>query len=179
MTSRLVSRILSFIPRHLSQPRRFIQRGHQVVISSFQRPTTRIHSVFWNHVFKPHVVIIPSVLLGGIALKNVSNELPDNSIKFLKAVKFGTVQEVAAMLAAGVNPDSRHPLGWTALHVAAVNGRADVVEALLKAGANPNAPGEQHKKFFYFPSTILLLPFQRSTPTFTTLRERRKFIPWK
>ncbi|KAI5712785.1 hypothetical protein M8J76_010766 [Diaphorina citri] len=32
----------------------------------------------------------------------------------------------------------RHPLGWTPLHVAAINGKVDNVRVLLEAGANPN-----------------------------------------
>ena len=36
----------------------------------------------------------------------------------------------------------RHPLGWGALHVAAINGRREVVRALIQAGADPNLPEE-------------------------------------
>lgn len=35
--------------------------------------------------------------------------------------------------------DKRHFLGWTALHVAAVNGRVDMIRLLLESGADLNA----------------------------------------
>lgn len=34
--------------------------------------------------------------------------------------------------------NTRHKLGWTALMVAAVNGKAETCKVLLKAGADPN-----------------------------------------
>lgn len=37
-----------------------------------------------------------------------------------------------------IDLNSKHPLGWTALHVAVINGRNDVVKELLKNGADPN-----------------------------------------
>ncbi|CAL4077482.1 unnamed protein product, partial [Meganyctiphanes norvegica] len=38
----------------------------------------------------------------------------------------------------GVDIACRHPYGWTALHVAAINGRANVVKWLLQNGIDPN-----------------------------------------
>ncbi|KAJ8946692.1 hypothetical protein NQ318_006949 [Aromia moschata] len=40
----------------------------------------------------------------------------------------------------GIDVNKRHPLGWTALLVAAANEQYEVIELLLKAGADPNAP---------------------------------------
>lgn len=37
-----------------------------------------------------------------------------------------------------INPNLRHQLGWTALMVAAVNGKSDVCKTLIQAGADPN-----------------------------------------
>ena len=61
--------------------------------------------------------------------------------KILKAAKRGDAAAVEQLLSAkGADVDARHHLGWSALHVAAVNGRSDVVRALVKAGADPNLP---------------------------------------
>ena len=38
-----------------------------------------------------------------------------------------------------VDPNERHAFGWTALHVAAVGGQYEAVEALLARGADPDA----------------------------------------
>ncbi|KAK3789000.1 hypothetical protein RRG08_039608 [Elysia crispata] len=57
---------------------------------------------------------------------------------FLTACKLGVTSEVARLLKLGAKVDSRHELGWSALHVAAVNKRSEVVKILLEAGADPN-----------------------------------------
>lgn len=36
----------------------------------------------------------------------------------------------------------RHPLGWTALHLAAINAKPEVVKLLLKHGADVNLQDE-------------------------------------
>ncbi|UYV68164.1 CLPB [Cordylochernes scorpioides] len=58
--------------------------------------------------------------------------------KMIKASKLGNSLMVKKLIGQGVNVNSKHKLGWTGLHVAAMNGNFDVVEVLLKAGANPN-----------------------------------------
>lgn len=46
------------------------------------------------------------------------------------------------MIKKGIDINKRHHLGWTPLLVAAVNGRYEVVECLLQAGADPNLSDE-------------------------------------
>ena len=83
-------------------------------------------------------------IVSGLTLHLVSSERrEEQSRRFLKAVKSGPVGEVRKHIKdSHGDPNARHPLGWAALHVAAVNGRVDVVVALLEAGADPNIPGD-------------------------------------
>ncbi|KAJ9589778.1 hypothetical protein L9F63_027964, partial [Diploptera punctata] len=46
------------------------------------------------------------------------------------------------LAAEGINVNRRHRFGWTALHVAAVNGNVETVQTLLDAGADPNLRDE-------------------------------------
>ena len=38
--------------------------------------------------------------------------------------------------------NTRHPLGWTALHVAAINGKSEALKFLISKGADVNAGDE-------------------------------------
>lgn len=63
--------------------------------------------------------------------------------KLLRAAKLGHVDEVQRLLKnSKVDPNCRHALGWTPLHVAAINGHCNVMAALLDAGADVNAGDE-------------------------------------
>lgn len=62
--------------------------------------------------------------------------------RLLKAAQLGYVNEVKRALAEGADVNARHTLGWTALHVAAINGRLGAVKVLLEAGADPNLGDE-------------------------------------
>lgn len=39
----------------------------------------------------------------------------------------------------GIDVNIRHPLGWTALHTAAINNKAEIIKVLLDNGADINA----------------------------------------
>ncbi|XP_060799404.1 mitochondrial disaggregase isoform X3 [Neoarius graeffei] len=56
----------------------------------------------------------------------------------LDAARSNNAEEVKRMLADGVDPNTRHRLGWTALMVASMNRQHNVVKVLLESGADPN-----------------------------------------
>ncbi|GAA6083286.1 caseinolytic peptidase B protein homolog [Tachysurus ichikawai] len=56
----------------------------------------------------------------------------------LNAARSNNAEEVKRLLADGVDPNTRHHLGWTALMVASMNGQHNVVKVLLESGADPN-----------------------------------------
>jgi uncharacterized protein len=56
----------------------------------------------------------------------------------------GKVDQLKLLIAAGVDVNELDPWGDTALMTAARFGRVEVIQALLKAGADPNRPGEDY-----------------------------------
>jgi ATP-dependent Clp protease ATP-binding subunit ClpB len=80
------------------------------------------------------------ISLGGLALMNVNNEAQKN--RFFTAIKHGSRSEVIRHLKGGADPNARHPLGWTPLHVAAVNRQPEVIKILLEKGADPDISDE-------------------------------------
>ncbi|XP_037091917.1 caseinolytic peptidase B protein homolog isoform X2 [Pollicipes pollicipes] len=66
----------------------------------------------------------------------------DEESKFFKAARLGDERELRQLVAAGEDVNQRHPLGWTALHVAAVRGQLAAVEALLEMGATADIADE-------------------------------------
>nr|CAD7405391.1 unnamed protein product [Timema poppensis] len=67
------------------------------------------------------------------ALANYTTEAEK---RLFRAAKFGNVQEIQRLHSEGFDVNQRHPLGWTALHVAAINGKVEVLKTLIEAGAN-------------------------------------------
>ena len=85
----------------------------------------------------------PWLVIAGLGIMLVGgNYSPNQHKKFLKSCQRGNAGEVDRHLKGGADPDGRHELGWTAMHVAAINGNGEVAELLLKAGADPNLPDE-------------------------------------
>ncbi|XP_053503598.1 caseinolytic peptidase B protein homolog [Ictalurus furcatus] len=56
----------------------------------------------------------------------------------LDAARSNNAEEVKRLLADGVDPNTRHRLGWTALMAASMNRQHNVVQVLLESGADPN-----------------------------------------
>ena len=80
------------------------------------------------------------VIAGMGIISGSGSYTPDQVKKFLKSCQRGKTGEVGRHLKNGADPNSKHPLGWAALHVAAINGNGEVAEQLLQAGADPNLP---------------------------------------
>lgn len=61
----------------------------------------------------------------------------------LLAVRSGNLMAVERLLTASdVDVNERHQFGWTALHIAAYHGDVDMIEMLLRYGADVNACDE-------------------------------------
>lgn len=67
-----------------------------------------------------------------------------------------------------IDANTRHPLGWRPLHVAAVNGRYGVVEALIDAGADVDAKEE-------FSTAFRVARSQKMNSLEVTLRREEEF----
>jgi len=66
-----------------------------------------------------------------------------NQVKLFRAIQKGNTNEVERLLVNKmVNVNKRHDLGWTPLHLAAVNGRQEIVNMLITAGSEIDAEEE-------------------------------------
>ena len=89
--------------------------------------------------------------------------------KLFQEAKRGNHFEVRRILSnKEIDPNTRHPLGWTALHVAAVNGRYGVVEGLLDAGADPDTKEE-------FSTAMRMARSRRLNSLDVTIRREEEF----
>ncbi len=127
------------------------QRPVLVTLRSLVRPLISFRTLTALPALRLSAPLVLGGLGGtGVLLQNVDASTPGGGggggalqERFLRAAKRGSAAEVSRILASkGADPDARHPLGWTALHAAAINGHAGVVRVLLGAGADPDAPEE-------------------------------------
>ena len=103
---------------------------------------------------RPPLLVASTIGLAGLGLAycNNNNDNPnkktENNEAFLKGVHSGNIHKVKAALKLGADPNAKHYLGWGALHVAAVNGHREIVELLLKSGADPNL-GDDYTNIYH------------------------------
>ncbi|KOC58912.1 Caseinolytic peptidase B protein like protein [Habropoda laboriosa] len=62
--------------------------------------------------------------------------------QFFRAAKYGNIPELTNIIKGGIDVNTRHSLGWTALHLAAISAQPEAIKLLLKNGADVNAPDE-------------------------------------
>ncbi|XP_015608806.1 caseinolytic peptidase B protein homolog isoform X2 [Cephus cinctus] len=84
------------------------------------------------------------LVLSGIGLVVALCDAPSftKEKRFFRAAQYGNIPDLKKALADGVDVNARHPLGWTALQTAAINGKVQVIKFLLERGADVNA-GDQ------------------------------------
>ncbi|KAL3752179.1 hypothetical protein ACJRO7_012921 [Eucalyptus globulus] len=64
---------------------------------------------------------------------------PDDVDALIDAARYGDMEDVTSLAAAGVPLDSRDDQGRTALHMAAANGHLSIVDYIISKGADVNA----------------------------------------
>lgn len=64
------------------------------------------------------------------------------NVKFVNLFEYLNCFSIVRLIREGHDVNKRHPLGWTPLQAAAINGRAGTVKVLLEAGADPNLGDE-------------------------------------
>ncbi len=113
------------------------------IVFKSSTPPRLTTSVAFSSASMATPMIVGSLL--GLSVLDVANHSSPYHLheRFLRTVKRGTRYEVEAALATPeIQVDARHDLGWTALHVAAINGRDHAVKMLLKHGADPDLADE-------------------------------------
>ncbi|KAJ1529318.1 hypothetical protein ONE63_006109 [Megalurothrips usitatus] len=83
-----------------------------------------------------------SLALLGLGLISTCSAAYDSDKRLVTAAKKGNDAEVLKLIKEGHDVNKRHPLGWTALQAAAINGKFRTVKVLLDAGADPNLGDE-------------------------------------
>ncbi len=74
-----------------------------------------------------------------IPLKNLANENPNERMKLMDhALQYGNMSDLEALFSAGMDINQTDFEGRTALMMSAAQGKKDVIETLIKRGADIN-----------------------------------------
>ncbi|XP_029165260.1 caseinolytic peptidase B protein homolog [Nylanderia fulva] len=81
------------------------------------------------------------LLLSGLGFIVAFCDAPNLAGKkeIFRAAQYGNISELKKAIIDGIDVNTRHPLGWTALHTAAINQKEEVIKILLQNGADVNA----------------------------------------
>jgi len=71
--------------------------------------------------------------------KSENDEPADRNDPLFVYTKNGEVFKVHRLLINGADPNIKHPLGWSAIHIAAIQERPEIVKLLIEYGADPNS----------------------------------------
>ena len=110
------------ILRNIAKQRQLLR--HILAVTSSTQPWRTVQT---NLSSQPARLLLSPWLAGSLGLALVSCSNSGQQEKFFRAVQRGQVGEVERLLKnRTVDVKGRHELGWTALHLAAVNGRQEV-----------------------------------------------------
>ncbi|OXU21902.1 hypothetical protein TSAR_002413 [Trichomalopsis sarcophagae] len=81
------------------------------------------------------------LILSGLGLAIALVEHPNNLLerRFFLAALYGNIPDLKKAIDSGLDVNTRHSLGWTALQTAAINGRVEALRYLIERGADINA----------------------------------------
>jgi len=106
------------------------------------RPAHAFPATWQPYCLSRPLAAATSLALAG-AIREVANS-KDQALtdRLLRAARQGDVRGIRSLVAKGVDVNGQHSLGWSPLHVAAVCGQAEAVQALIEAGADPDVAEE-------------------------------------
>ncbi|XP_015758771.1 PREDICTED: caseinolytic peptidase B protein homolog [Acropora digitifera] len=119
----------------------FLNTSHTIVTLS-SNGASRWRRLYFPRRKKLHWGIVlgtSGVLCGSVVLCSVSTGFAE---RMSRCVKQNDSFELERFIKQGHDVNQRHPLGWTPLHVAAVNGSEKCLTLLILAGADVNAKEE-------------------------------------
>ncbi|KAJ8667136.1 hypothetical protein QAD02_008798 [Eretmocerus hayati] len=81
------------------------------------------------------------LILSGLGIVITLCDNPNNMLekRFFRAAQYGNIPDLKKAIESGMDVNSRHYLGWTALQAAAINGKVESVKLLISKGADINA----------------------------------------